>query len=98
MKNVKIVGRSKDWYGKMIVKYEVNPMLNTMVYNAEFIYGSIREYGANVISNNVDSQVYSEGFLHYILSGILGFSKDTTYVQKGNQYSITKLGLLDGNY
>ena len=67
-------------------------MLNTMVYDVKFPDGSIREYGANVIANNMYPQVDSESFLHSILSGILDFSKDTTAVYKGDQYTITNSG------
>ena len=63
-----------------------------MVYDVKIPNGSIHEYGANVISDNIYSQVDSEGFLHYIFSGILDFAKDTTAVQKVDQYIITKPG------
>ena len=80
MKKVKVVGRSKDDDGNIIGKYYRNPILNTMVYDVDFPDGSIRKYGENVISNNMYSQVDSEGFLHSILSGILDFAKYTTSV------------------
>ena len=75
---------------KFIGKYDSNPVLNTIVYDAEFPDGSIREYRANVIAYNMYSQVDSEGFLHSILSGILYFAKDITDVQNGDRYIITK--------
>ena len=67
-------------------------MLNTMVYDVEFPDGSIREYRANVISDNMYSQVDSEVFSDSILSGIPDFAKDTTAIQKVYQYIITKSG------
>ena len=63
-----------------------------MVYDVEFSDGSIRKYGANVIADNMYYQVDSEGFSHSILSVILDFAKNTTAVQKGDQYIITKSG------
>ena len=90
MNKLKVVGRFKDDDGNIIGKYDSNPMLNTMVYDVEFPYGSISEYGANVISDNTYSRIDSEGFLHSILSGILYCAKYITAVQKGNQYIITK--------
>ena len=65
-------------------------MLNTMVYDVEFLDGTIREYIENVIADNMYSQVYSEGFLHQIISGIFDFAKDNTAVHKGDHYIITK--------
>ena len=45
MNKVKLVSRSKDDDGNIIVKYNRNPMLNTMVYYVEFIDGFICKYG-----------------------------------------------------
>ena len=92
MKKVKVVGWSKDGDGNIIGKYEINPMLNTMVYDVDFPDGSISKYRANLRENNMYPQVDSRGFLHSILFGILDFAKYTTIVQKGNQYIITKSG------
>ena len=92
MKKVKVVGSFKENNGNIIGKYDSNPMLNTMVYDVKFTDGSIQDYGANVIVDNMYSQVDSESVLHYILYGILDFAKDTTAVQKSHQYIITKSG------
>ena len=77
MKKVKIVGRSKDYYENIIGKYDSNPMLNTMVYYKDFPDGSIREYRANVIAENMYSQVDYEGFSHSILFGILDLQQSS---------------------
>ena len=94
MNKVKVVCQSKDDDGNIIGKYSSYPMLNTMVYDIDFPDGSIREYRANVIAGNIYYQFYSEGFSHSIFSIILYFAKDTSAVQKGDQYIITKLGQL----
>ena len=92
MKKVKAVGQYNDDYGNIINKYDSNLMLNTMVYDVEFPDDFIHEYGENVIADNIYPQVDSEEFSHSILSGILDLSKDTTAVQKSDQYIITKSG------
>ena len=92
MKKVKLVGRFKDNNGNIIGKNYSNPMLNTIVYCVKFPDGTIYEYRANVIADKMYSQGDSEDFSHYILSGILDFSKDITAVQKGDRYIITKYG------
>ena len=89
MNKVKVVDRSKEDNGNIISKYDSNAILNTMVYNVKFPDGSIYKYGTNIIAYNIYSQVYSEVFSHPIPSGILDFAKDTTAVQKGDQYIIT---------
>ena len=92
MKKLKVVGRSKYEYENIVGKYDINTILNAMVYDVKFPDGTISEYKANVIADNMYSQVHSEGFLHSILSGTLEFAKDTTAAQKGNKYIITKSG------
>ena len=58
-------------------------MLNTMMYDFEFPYGTTSKYGTNVIADNMYSKVYSEVLLHSVLDVILDFSKDTNSIQKG---------------
>ena len=40
---VKVVGQSKDDDGNIISKYDIKPMINTMVYDGEVTDGSICE-------------------------------------------------------
>ena len=89
---MKVVGSSKDDDRNIIGKYDINPMLNTMVYDVEFTDGSICKYGANVIPGNMYSQVDSEGFSHFFLSVIHDYSKDKIALQNGEQYIISKSG------
>ena len=39
--------------GNEIGTYDSNPMLNNIIYEVEYLDGSIREYGANVIAENI---------------------------------------------
>ena len=77
MKKVKVVGQSKDKNGNIIGKYCSNPMINTMVYDVEFPYGSIHEFRENVMAYNMYSQVDYEGFSHSILFGILDLQQSS---------------------
>ena len=90
MNEVKVAGRSTDADGNIIGKYDINPILNTMVYDVEFPDVSIHKYRSNLIADNLYFRVYSEFFSHSILSIILDVSKDITAVQKGDQYIRTK--------
>ena len=53
----KVTGRSKDIDGNVIVNYNDNTFLNTMVYYVKFTYGVIKEYTANIIVGNIYTQV-----------------------------------------
>ena len=46
-------------------------MLNTVVYDLEFLDGSSREYSANVIAENMIFQVDDDGFQTRIMEGII---------------------------
>lgn len=92
MKPARVVGRSKDQNGNVIGSYDSNPMLNTMLYDVEFPDGAIREYGANVIADNMYSQVDHEGFAYNILDGIVAFDKSRHATSRKDKYIVTKSG------
>ena len=63
-----------------------------MVYDVKIPDGSICEYRANILADNMYYQVYSEGFRTPSYLEPLDFQKNTTVVRKGNQYIITMSG------
>ena len=62
--------------GKLSGKYDDNPMLNSLVYEVEFPDGTMREYAANSIAENIVSQVYHDGFSSPLMEGIIDYKKD----------------------
>ena len=46
----RVVCRAVNSNGKVIGNWNVNPILNTLVYECEFPNGTIREYSANLIA------------------------------------------------
>jgi hypothetical protein len=58
----KITNRAIGPDGGMAGTYDDNPYLNTMIYEVEFPDGELKEYAANVITENMLTQVDSEGF------------------------------------
>ena len=95
MKSAKVLRRSKDPDGNMIGTYDANPLLNTHIYDVEFSDGTIREYGANVIAQNMYAQVDSQGHSHSILQSIVDhhvYSTDDGFVPKENKYITTRSG------
>ena len=48
--------------GNIIGKYDNNPYLNSVMYGMEFIDSQVKEYGANIIVENMLSQVDSNGY------------------------------------
>ena len=62
MKAAKVIGRASDRDGMPIGEYNNNPILNTRGYDVIFSDGNILQYSANVIVENIFSQVDDEGY------------------------------------
>ena len=53
--NAKVISQSKDGNGEPVGSYDINPFLNTTIYDVEFPDGEIREYCANIMAENMYS-------------------------------------------
>ena len=62
MKKGKVVQHAMGPDGKVTGTYNDNPILNAVLYKVEFPDGQVREYAANVIAENMLTQVDSDGF------------------------------------
>ena len=87
--NAKLIGQSKDRNGEPIGSHDINPFLNTQIYDVEFPDGEIREYCANVIAENMYSQVDAEGYRYQL---------GNTYSQQIHLHSISKSFYLETQY
>ena len=66
---------------------------STVLYDVEFPDGQVREYAANVIAENMLTQVDSEGFPFTMMKGIVDYKMDPAVaVPKDEKYLITKSG------
>ena len=48
--------------GKIVGKYDYNPMVNSMIYEVEFPDSQVKDYAENFIANNILSQVDYKGY------------------------------------
>ena len=79
--------------GNMAGKYDNNPMLNSIMYEVEFADGTVKEYGANIIAENILRQLDLEGFSLALMEGIVDFRCDESVaVPMEEKYIITKTG------
>ena len=81
-----------DPTGQSVGTYHKNPILNLLVYNVEFPDREMKEYAANIIDENLLSQVDSEGFTLTVFDSILAYSKDESAVKKEDFYFRTRSG------
>ena len=69
-----------------------NPMFDTHAYLVEFSDGSVSEYTANIIVENIYSQVDPEGRSFAILREICGHKHDRTAIPKGEGFDTSHNG------
>jgi hypothetical protein len=62
--------------GKTIGTSSDNPIMNTMVYEDEFPDSELREYSANILAENMLSQVDHDGHNIMLLRGIIDYKRD----------------------
>eukprot|EP00957_Ditylum_brightwellii_P081433 6194205-Ditylum_brightwellii.AAC.1 len=51
-------------------------MMNMMIYNVEFSDGQVREYAANIITENMLTQVDTDGYTKTLMDSIVDYKKD----------------------
>ena len=90
MMGARVKGRKRNAFGQEIGAYNENPMMNTMIYEIEFQDGTIKEYAANVIAENIYAQVDHEGSMYTLLDAIIDFKKDNSAVTRDNQHVMNR--------
>ena len=89
----KVKGRSVSDDGKVTGRYDDNPILNSIVYDVEFPDGQVKEYAANILAENMLSQVDHDGHSMLLMKEIVDYRKDpTTAVPMSDKYIVTPSG------
>ena len=79
--------------GKVAGKYDDNPYLNSIMYEVELADGRIKEYGVNIITENMLTQVDSDGFSLSLMEGIIDYKHDDLVaIPKTDKYITTARG------
>ena len=72
----KVARRSLDADGRTTGTYHDNPFLNTITCDVEFPDGQVKEYGANIIAENMLTQVDSDGYSLSLMDSIIDHQRD----------------------
>jgi len=88
----RVVKRAIGPDGTTAGEYNENPILNSVVYEVEFPDGDVQEYAANVIAENMLSQVDSDGYSLSLIQGIVDHRSNSSAVPKSEKYIITQSG------
>lgn len=92
MQTAKVVRRAKDQDGKDIGVYQSNPILNTAVYDVMFPDGSMSQYAANTIAENIYAHVDHEGQRYTLIDYISEHKSDGTAVQPSDAFFVDSKG------
>ena len=88
----RVVKRARDSEGRPIGKRHDNPLLDTREYEVELPDGSTAQYMANVIAENIFSQVDEEGRQYVLLSEITDHKRDATALSKDEGFTVSHNG------
>ena len=92
MQAARVIGQSRDKEGKTIGTFNQNPILNTKIYDVMFPDGSVSQYAANIIAENIYSQIDEDGYRYQLLESILDHRKDGRAIPKSEGYVVSKNG------
>jgi uncharacterized lipoprotein YajG len=84
--HVRAVGRKRDESGNPIVVANSNPILDTRVYDVQFPDGKMETYVANVIAENIYSQLDNERNRFLLLEEIMDHGRHGSAVHADNKY------------
>ena len=83
----KVIHQFCDEDGNVMSNTNIQPELNTLMYELEFPDGEIRPYAANVIADNIWVQVDPEGLRYVIFELIIDHHIDSSVaITKENMY------------
>ena len=66
-------------------EYNLNPLLNTQVYEVKDPYGNVIPYAANIIAENVYKTCDDDGYRWLTVTEIVGHNQADNAVQKEDQ-------------
>ena len=72
----KVTRRSLYADGRTTGTYHDNPFLNTITYDVEFPNGQVKEYGANIIAENMLTHVDSDRYSLSLMDSIIDHQRD----------------------
>jgi len=88
----KVISRKRDADGNPVGRRHHNPILDTREYEVEFPDGAVDTFTANLIAENMYSQVDADGRSYALLSEIIDHKSDGSAVRKDDGFETTKNG------
>ncbi len=82
-----VIGHKRDAAGNPIGTANSNPILDSRVYQVQFHDGDVEDYAANLIAENIYSQVDAEGIRYVLLDEIINHRSDSTAIQIDDKWT-----------
>ena len=84
----RVIGRKRDESGNPIGTANTNPILDTCLYDVQFLDGRVETYAANIIAENIYSQLDDEGNRFLLLEEIMDHRRGKNAVHIDDKYII----------
>jgi hypothetical protein len=94
MTKAKVIGRKRDADGNPVGLRNANPLLDTRQYEVEFADVATDVFTANLIAENLYSQVDEEGNSYSVMGEIIDHESDGSAVHKDDGMEVTRDGSL----
>ena len=88
----RVVKRAKGSSGEPLGRAHTNPLFDTREYIVEFTDGTTQNYFANVIAENMYSQIDADGHQYQLLQEIVDHRSDGSAVTRDNGFHRSKNG------
>lgn len=88
----RVISRKRDSDGNLVGRQHSNPILDTREYVVEFPDGATDVFTANLIAENLYSQVDADGKTYTLLDEILDHKSDGSAVLKDDGFEVTRDG------
>jgi hypothetical protein len=88
----RVTKRAKGLAGEAIGRAHSNPLFDTRQYVVEFTDGTVENYFANVIAENMYAQVDSEGNQYQLLDEIIDHKSDDSAIKIGHGFTRSRNG------
>ena len=92
MQAARVIGQSVGKDGKTFGTFNQNPIMNTKIYDVMFPDGSVQQYAANSIAENIYSQIDSDGHRYQLMDHIMGHRTDGRAVARSEAFIVSKNG------
>ena len=88
----KVLRRAMGPDGRTAGTHDDDPLRNSMICEVEFPDGQVKEHAANIIAENMLSQVDAEGFSKLLFDNTVDCEKSDAAVDKADRHLHTKMG------